>query len=325
MLKPIQVAAGMGNPPNKWDNQRTEAMNNVLKEEMERQVTDQASIHELIEKRVIKQQESEYKKAIYNVGDYRLSIPYRHLAVSHVEWFGKTDEQRRQYLKKVLNSSQISVEEDTVVTKKLSISVADSVITTVPAGLLNQIWNEAEIILSHNSVIDVGGGVYYVTEHGGSTNVSVNGGSIRCKCRKFSSTAGLCPHVLAVAESNGIFAECLTRFNSCGNKMEKIAFASIPKRAGEKTHEKKKRKGQNNLKQRPVLDAVRPADDNIDFQKPLAFTEIWHNHNKIKIIFTRDEAKATRCESCKVEFARDQCFAYHTISLSYIWKGTITQ
>lgn len=121
----------------------------------------------------------------------------------------------------------------------------------MPPGLLSQIWNESEIILSHHSVTDVGVGVYCVTEHGSSTNVSINGGKISCKCRKFTSTAGLCPHALAFAKRNGIPAEYLTKFNS-SNKLKKLAFANIPKVAGEKPKEKKNRKGQNNVLQRPV-------------------------------------------------------------------------
>lgn len=76
MLRPVRIAAGLGNPPNEWDNQRTEAINNVIKEEADHQVSDQAAIHEILEARVIKQQESEYVKAIYNTGEYRLSPPF---------------------------------------------------------------------------------------------------------------------------------------------------------------------------------------------------------------------------------------------------------
>ena len=49
MLKSTRIAAGLGNPPNKWDNQRTESLNNVIKEAAENQVTDQASILETLE------------------------------------------------------------------------------------------------------------------------------------------------------------------------------------------------------------------------------------------------------------------------------------
>ena len=75
MSRPVRIAAGLGDPQNKWDNQRTESINIVVKEEADHQVSDQVAIHEILEARVIKQQESEYVKAIYNTGEYRLSPP----------------------------------------------------------------------------------------------------------------------------------------------------------------------------------------------------------------------------------------------------------
>ena len=279
-------------------------MNNVIKE-ADRQVSDQASIHEILETRIIKQQESEYIKAIYNTGEYRLSRPYRHHAVAPLDWSTKTHEQKRQHTQKVLKHSDVSYKRDFVATKKLSISVAHSSVRSVPPGLLNQIWKEAEIILSHHAIIDVDDGVYCVTEFGKSTNVSVKSrGSIICKCRYFNSTAGLCHHALAVAEVKDVLGEYLRKFNTKDGKMDKIVFANIPKRAGEKPKEKKKRKGQNNVEQRPVINEVMAKDDDIDFPKPLAFTEIWHNKNDFQVIFTRDNKKAKQCESCKVEFAK---------------------
>ena len=126
---------------------------------------------------VVKQQESEYIKAIYNTGEYRLSPPYRHLAVSPLEWSAKTDEQKQQHIQKVLKGADISCERESVTTMQQAVHnrVADSAITSVPPGLVSQIWNESEIILSHHSSIDVGAGLYCVTEHGSSTNVSING------------------------------------------------------------------------------------------------------------------------------------------------------
>lgn len=66
MLKPVRIAAGLGNPPNKWDNQRTESINNVVKKAADNHVTDQATIHEILESQVIQQKENKYIKAIYN-------------------------------------------------------------------------------------------------------------------------------------------------------------------------------------------------------------------------------------------------------------------
>jgi len=68
-------------------------MNNVIIEANQNQVTDQVHIHEVIEANVIKQQESEYIKAIYNTGEYRLAPRYRRYAVDPLEWSRKTDKQ----------------------------------------------------------------------------------------------------------------------------------------------------------------------------------------------------------------------------------------
>ena len=107
MLRPLRIAAGLGNPPNKWDNQRTEAMNNVIREETDYQVSDQAAIHQILETRVVKQQESEYTKAIYNTGECRLSQPYRHFAVSPLDWSTETEHQKRLHILKVLKDADI--------------------------------------------------------------------------------------------------------------------------------------------------------------------------------------------------------------------------
>ena len=68
-------------------------------------------------------------------------------------------------------------------------------------------------------------------------------------------------------------------------QIKKIAFAHVPKRAGEKPKEKKKRKGQNNAEQRPVDEEVIPREEDVDFPKSLAFTVIWHNKNDLKVVY----------------------------------------
>lgn len=54
----------------------------------------------------------------------------------------------------------------------------------------------------------------------------------------------------------------------------------------------------------PIIEEVTRPDSEIDFQKPFAFTEIWHNKNNFYVAFTKECTKAKKCESCKVEFAR---------------------
>ena len=73
---------------------------------------------------------------------------------------------------------------------------------------------------------------------------------------------------------------------------------------GKSLRKKKKRKGENNVKCVPLIEEVQRPDNDIDFQKPLGFTEIWHNHNDFNVVFTREFWNTKTCESCKVEFAR---------------------
>ena len=170
-------------------------------------------------------------------------------------------------------------------------SIANSKLDTIAPGLLNKIWHEAEVILSHHQIIHLNNDVYCITEHGNSTNVSTKNGNFICHCNNAKSTSGLCQHTLALAEEKGCLHTFLSKFYSKKNKAANIVKDNAPKRAGEKPKEKKKRKGQNNVESVPIVIKRRKADDEIDFQKPMMFSEIWHNKNPFNIVFTREEGK----------------------------------
>ena len=305
MLKTVRTTAGLGDPPNKWSNQRTEAMNNVIKEANNNQISDQVTIHEVIEGQVIKQQQNEYIKASYNTGEYRLAQQYKRYSVSPLEWSQKTEEQKKEHVKRVLGSNidpGSSAQKEQLV-RRISVSIANSKLDTIAPGLLNKIWHEAEVILSHHQIINLNNDVYCITEHGNSTNVSTKNGNFICHCNNAKSTSGLCQHTLALAEEKGCLHTFLSKFYSKKNKATNIVKDNAPKRAGEKPKEKKKRKGQNNVESVPIVIKRRKADDEIDFQKPMMFSEIWHNKNPFNIVFTREEGKKSiKCESCTVEF-----------------------
>ena len=102
MLNSVRIHAGLGNPLNKYDNQRSEAMNNVVKEEAMRKETDQVHIHELIEERVVEDQKNEMIKAITCMGDYRLADEYKQKAITPLQWTQMTSNQRKEYVEKLL-------------------------------------------------------------------------------------------------------------------------------------------------------------------------------------------------------------------------------
>jgi len=75
----------------------------------------------------------------------------------------------------------------------------------------------------------------------------------RCKCKDFRITAGLCAHVLAVAEKYGHLRETL-------EDISKISFDKMMQSqrhlSGRKVNEKKKRKSRNNKLKTAILSEV---------------------------------------------------------------------
>lgn len=116
------------------------------------------------------------------MGKYRLAPEFQAFSVSPLDWSQKTPEQQRQHVEKVLKVPLSSPSTSEVqATTKLSISVEDCGVTSVAVGFLNQIWHQAEVILSHYKVIDLGGGAYCVTEFGNSVNVMVKDNNPTCR------------------------------------------------------------------------------------------------------------------------------------------------
>lgn len=93
--------------PDKQNNQRTESLNNIIKEAADNHVTDQATIHEILETQVTKQQETKYIKVIYNMGEYRLAPEFEMFSVSPVVWSQKTPEQQQEHVRKALDEVRI--------------------------------------------------------------------------------------------------------------------------------------------------------------------------------------------------------------------------
>ena len=272
MLKPVRIAAGLGNPPNKWTNQRTEPINLVLKEVAGNQVTDQTTIHEIIQEKVIKQEESEYRKAIFKMGEYRLAYQYTKYAVSPSQWTKKSPQQQEEHMKKVFGapvSFQQGAEHSP--TQQISISVKECGKTSLGAAMLDQLWQKAGDIMSNYDVLEVGKDTFCVTQHGGSENVQwQNRTDPRCQCTHFRCTGGICSHILVVANKVGKLAEYLANYNRKSNKAGRVLQANIPKRAGEKAREKKKRRGANNIQERPVVVEEERVDRDVDVHRNLA-------------------------------------------------------
>ena len=106
-----------------------------------------------------------------------------------------------------------------------------------------------------------------------------------CDCTKFQQLDGICSHVMAVAERKGSLSRVLEYYQEQGANTNKIINKCVPKRAGEKSHQRKPRKGKNNIRSEPIT-ALNNADINtltdpeVDVEKQLEFSEYWHNEEK---------------------------------------------
>ena len=303
VMKPLRVAAGLGNPPNKWHNQGTEALHHVMREEAHGQSIDQATIHENVNHRVVQQQNSEFIKAVYGMGEYRLAPGYENLSIDSLRWSQMTPEQRSAYIKKVLGQGLLDDKDpDDIALKKLSISLEES---GLPKQLASQvvadIWRKAEIILARFKVIPLDNGNFCVTESDKAFTVENKKGNFKCKdCACSAATGGICQHSIAVKQHIQTYAQ--------QNHLEsRIAFKNIPRGVGAKCRQKKPRRGNNNVEQEPLLEELDPNsvhDPDLDFAKPCRFTEFYHNDVPFNIVFVNDFPNAKSCEQCKVNFSR---------------------
>ncbi|XP_020915799.1 uncharacterized protein LOC110253253 isoform X2 [Exaiptasia diaphana] len=85
MLRPVRVAAGLGDPPKKYSNRvDNRGINDAITElEQEaKQSVDLVKVHEIFKTRAVDSQITDFVKAMYNMGQLRLAKEYQHLTVS---------------------------------------------------------------------------------------------------------------------------------------------------------------------------------------------------------------------------------------------------
>ena len=121
-----------------------------------------------------------------------------------------------------------------------------------------------------------------------------------------------CNHLTAVAERKGSLSRVLEYYPVQGVNSNKIINKCVPKRPGEKSHQRTPRKRKNNIRSEPVT-ALNTAEINtltdreFDVEKQLEFSGYWHNEEIFYVHQILDDAckRAKRCESCKVDFPKE--------------------
>ena len=102
MLQEVRTAAGLGNPPKKWVNNRMESFNLVIKEQINNNAIDMVTFLEAVKAKVFYQQLEELVKGIYGVGEYRLVEELSSYKVDPGRWFLMTTDQKKALVEKVM-------------------------------------------------------------------------------------------------------------------------------------------------------------------------------------------------------------------------------
>ena len=313
MLKPTRTAAGLGTPPNKWVNNVTESFNNVIKEEINNNCVDVVYFLEKIQSNVFDQQVEELIRGIHGMGEYRLVESMSQYAVDPVRWTAMTPDQRRAHVNKVFQFKRTVDHLNSVPTGyKLSQPWESCrLINVLPLGSIKQLWATAEFYLSNSCITTLMGGNFCVASYDKAFNVRKDDKRLfMCECEKNKSLDGICGHALAVADKEGCLKMYMDSYATFGNNVNKIMQNSAPKRAGEKSHNKKPRKGRNNVLLSPIIECSTspnvPFDKDLDSEKQAHFSEYWHNNEYffIHLITNVDCKRAKRCESCLMEFPK---------------------
>ncbi|KAK3746678.1 hypothetical protein QZH41_020587, partial [Actinostola sp. cb2023] len=217
----------------------------------------------------VEQQEREFKKAVHQMGEFRLSPQFHHLEVRCDKWLKMTPAQREAHLKRCFNSpldklgrfedaqKAASAEEENAL--KLSVTCEESGITTLSLVNLKQMWSSASKILRQDQGVlsvpwDTTGSQKMVFNGLGNLpcNVTVNGYTMKCSCPKYKS-AMICDHSVAVAEHD----LCLQQFLAIVRKRKnlpdphELIANNLSTCAGKK--KKTKRKGKANSSRPPLM------------------------------------------------------------------------
>ena len=95
MLRPVRVAAGLGDPPSEFCTNDSEAINSSIKQFLHFKKSDWPIFNDKM-KGFVMQQHKEVCKAIVGLGEYRLKNEYQSLAIPPSRWFTALNDEQHE-------------------------------------------------------------------------------------------------------------------------------------------------------------------------------------------------------------------------------------
>ena len=246
MLRPVREEAGLGCPPQPFTTNPSEAVNAVIKNQVNYKSSHLTQFIQHL-KAVIDEQDREVERAVIGRGKYRFKEQYSTLQVPESQWFRMTERQRLDHMKRVATAKVVVIESPFQAdvggtisastgdkNKLLSVdfnSVAANV--SVPLECLRGILDKAEELLNLPQGMSPAPGhpdtARMVLSRSGKRPHLVlpcRNASFKCDsdCLNFKAL-NICSHTVAVAEANKSLAEFLTHFQRAKRKLNFTAVA----------------------------------------------------------------------------------------------------
>ena len=268
MTADIRSMAGLGYPPQLYNQNANECMNSVIKRELKWKRLNPLEVVSHIQ-HVVNRQFDEAKLAIIGRGEYTICDRYSEYKLDEVRYYQMTKAQKEKLERRFFTAEVKSDEDsrgcDSENFTSLSIKIEKSGINSVPFQILKQMYSKATTLKTSSEAIVKApipnSDIYYVSSTTNSqmphmVNVKSTG-AVDCdkNCMHFV-TFKICSHVLAVADRNGVLQRFLNFYNKkkISPNLSALANANLPDTRGKKpTKSTQKRKGGDPNRRRPEI------------------------------------------------------------------------
>ena len=269
MRRDVREAVGLGCPPSIFTTNSSESLNASIKLKVDYKQQEWPQFNKLMREFVMAQRD-EVIRSLSGRGQYRLALEFSHLATSPTNWSKMTPSQRKKVISD-FDSAVISKSNTTSLamttslppatvssaassssSRSLSVSAEDCGILTIPFITLQGMWEKAERLLSSKTEITPAPG----SDPKARMVLSLTSDTphfVRCKangqyicdsaCIRWTS-ANICSHTLAVAETNGELLKFLQWYSATGNapNISILAMQGLPSGRGRKGGQAKRKR-----------------------------------------------------------------------------------
>ena len=126
MLRSVQRASGLGDPPEPFYTNDVESMNRVIKQKTNYKMSEWPDFC-CLAKQLIDEQKNEIEKAVIGVGEYRFDEHFKHLQIPLSKWFSMSQGEQRKHLNKI---HEVSLQESSELHVPREVLMKDNEATT---------------------------------------------------------------------------------------------------------------------------------------------------------------------------------------------------